>query len=514
MCTTGGNPDAMKMKKQPMKSSLALAGIFSFTLAGFAAEPALTIYNQNFAVVRDTVPLELKAGVNEVNFAGVTATAETDSVILRDPAGKIKLQVLEQSYRNDPVSQELLLQLNEGKTIDFVVRETNKPDHIVKGKIVRAGHEGVQYAQEAMAISEPYQRVIQIRRPNTSPIIEVDGKLQFYLPGEPIFPSLGDDTVLNPTLSWKLNSSEARKFDAEIAYITDGISWKADYNLVSPENADTIDIVGWVTFDNQCGKTFRNAKIKLMAGDVNRVEKVEMEDRQQAVQQLAQAAAQEQQVTEKAFSEFHLYTIGQPTTLRDQETKQVEFVRATGVKAPRLFIYDGASADYGVYEPVTGDAEYGVPTNKKVWVLREFKNSKENHLGMPLPKGVLRFYQQDDDKQLQFIGENEIDHTPKDETIRVYVGNSFDLTGERRRTDFKVDAGNHRYDETFEIKLRNHKKEAVEIRAVEHLSRYDNWEIKEKSDPFKQRDSSTIEFRVKLKPDEEHTLTYHVHYTW
>ncbi len=149
-----------------------------------------------------------------------------------------------------------------------------------------------------------------------------------------------------------------------------------------------------------------------------------------------------------------------------------------------------------------------------MWVLREFKNSEENHLGMPLPKGRLRFYQQDDDKQLEFIGENEIDHTPKDETIRVYVGNSFDLTGERKRTEYHVDRGNHTVDETFEIKLRNHKKEPVEIRAVEHLSRYDNWKLDKKPDEFTKLDSHTIEFHVKLKPDEEQTLTHKVHYTW
>jgi len=476
-----------------------------FAIEAGAAGPALTIYNQNFAVVRDTVPLDLKEGVNEVRFAGVTATAETDSVILRDPVGKVKLQVLDQSYRNDPVSQELLLTLNEGKTIDFVVRETNKPEHIVQGKIIRAGHEGGQVAQ--LAVSDSSARVIQIQRPQTTPIIEVDGKLQFSLPGEPVFPSLGDDTILNPTLSWKLESSKAAKLDAEIAYITDGLSWHADYNLVVPENGDTLDLVGWVTFENESGKTFRDAKIKLMAGDVNRLEKVEMEeDRMQMAQAAAQMAEEKQAVTEKAFSEFHLYTIERPTTLRDQETKQVEFVHAQGVKAPRIFIYDGGSENYGGYQPVTGDEEYGIPTNKKVWVLREFKNSEANHLGMPLPKGRLRFYQQDDDKQLEFIGENEIDHTPKDETIRVYVGNSFDLTGERRRTQYHVDRGNHTIDETFEIKLRNHKKE--------HFSRYDNWELDKKPDEFTKLDSHTVEFRAQLKPDEEKIITYKVHYTW
>jgi len=481
----------MNLKTLP----LLWAGLALLPANSFAAEPALTIYNQNFAVVRDTVPLDLKAGVNDVRFSDVTAMAETDSVILRDSSGKVNLQVLEQSYRNDPVSQSFLLSLNEGRTIDFFVRQSNKADYTVQGKIIRSGYGAGGQNQ-------------------TQPIIEVDGKLQFTLPGEPRFPSLGDDTILNPTLSWKLNSSAAGKLDAELAYVTNGLSWHADYNIVAGEKSDIIDLVGWVTFDNQSGKTFRDAKIKLMAGDVNKVQPQRMERQygMKAAMDMAPGAAPA--VTEKSFSEFHLYMIGRPTTLRDHETKQVEFVRAQGVNAPRLFVYDGATPTYGFYQMMRGSGDYGIPMNKKVWVLREFKNSKENKLGMALPKGRLRFYQQDEDKQLEFIGENEIDHTPKDETIRVYVGNSFDITGERRRTDYKVNSSNNWVDESFEIKLRNHKKEAVEVRAVEHLSRYDNWDVKEKTDDFTKLDSHTIEFREKLKPDEEKIITYRVHYSW
>jgi hypothetical protein len=466
-------------------------------LGSLVAGPALTIYNQNFAVVRDSVPLDLKAGVNDVRFSDMTATAETDSVVLRDPSGRVALQVLEQSYRNDPVSQAFLLSLNEGKTIDFAVKEAMKPDRIVQGKVVRSGY--------GAGGQTP-----------TQPIIEVDGKLQFSLPGEPLFPSLGDDTILNPTLTWKLNASAAAKFDAELAYVTGGLSWKADYNIVAQEKSDLIDLVGWVTFDNQSGKTFREAKIKLMAGDVNKIQPqaVAMPMARGGMALGMAKDESEPAVTEKAFSEFHLYTISRPTTLRDHETKQVEFVRAQGVSAPRIFVYDGATPNYGVFNFYRGAGEYGIPTNKKVWVLREFKNSEENHLGMPLPKGRLRFYQQDEDGQLEFIGENEIDHTPKDETVRVYVGNSFDLTGERRRTEYHVDEPNNTLDEAFEIKLRNHKKESVEIRVVEHLSRFDNWKITEKSDEYRKLDSHTIEFRVTLKPDEERVVTYQVHYTW
>jgi len=472
-------------------------GLGLLAVQGLAGEPALTIYNQNFAVVRDTVPLDLKEGVNNIRFADMTATAETDSVILRDPTGKVKLQVLEQNYRNDPVSQSLLLSINEGKTIEFFIKEPNKPDRTVQGKIIRSGYGAGGQNQ-------------------TQPIIEIDGKLQFSLPGEPRFPALDDDTVLNPTLAWKINSNTAAKFDAELAYVTGGLSWHADYNIVATENSDMVDLIGWVTFNNQSGKTFRDAKIKLMAGDVNKIQPQEpMDVRRGASAMLVADAAGAPPVSEEAFSEFHLYTINRPATLRDHETKQVEFARAQGVNTSRIFVYDGATMNYGVWPMYRGNGDYGIPTNKKIWVLREFKNSEANHLGIPLPKGRLRFYQADkDDNSLQFIGENDIDHTSKDEIVRVYVGNSFDLTGERRRTEYKVNSSNNWMEECFEIKVRNHKKEPVQIRVVEHLSRYDNWDIIEKSNVFLKMNSHDIEFRIDLKPDEEKVVTYKVRYTW
>ena len=220
-------------------------------------------------------------------------------------------------------------------------------------------------------------------------------------------------------------------------------------------------------------------------------------------------------VSEKAFDEFHLYTLANQVTLRDKETKQVEFIRATGVKADRLYIYDGAVlSGWRVGMSVGADAGYGTTSNKKVNVYREFKNSEANQLGIPLPKGRIRFYAQDDDRQLEFVGENNIEHTPKDELVRVFIGDSFDLVGERKQTDFKLDEANHVVEESFEITLRNRKKEAVEIRAVEHLFRWANWTIVEKSQEFQKTDAQSIEFRVPLKPDEEKVVTYKVRYTW
>src|SRR5256885_13377188 len=248
------------------------------SLSALAAPSALTIYNQNFAVVRDTVPLELKQGINNVRFTETTAHLEPDSVILRDSTGKTNLQILEQNYRNDPVSQELLLSLFEGKTIDFLVVEPNKPNMIVQGKIVRSGY--ARHSQEAMQRYGQRYAMAQSAMAYQSggmsqPIIGVDGELRFALPGQPLFPPLGDETILKPTIDWQLQADKAGKLDAELAYVTGGMSWEADYNIVAPEKSDLLDFVGWVTIDNQSGKTFENAKIKLMAGDVSKIQEAE-----------------------------------------------------------------------------------------------------------------------------------------------------------------------------------------------------------------------------------------------
>jgi hypothetical protein len=468
------------------------------SLAAFA-QPALTIYNQDFAVVRDTVPLDLQSGVNNVRYAGATAQVEPDSVILRDSSGGHSLQILEQNYRNDPVSQELLLSLNEGRTIDFEkeMLVNNSTDiRRIPGKIVRSGYVPGGQAEQ--------------------PVIEVNGKLQFTLPGQPLFPNLGDDTVLKPTLNWVLQSDAPGKFDAEVGYVTGGFDWNASYNLVSPEKGDFVDLVGWITMNNQSGKTFENAKIKLMAGDVNKIQPETFGGRNRMMTVLApQAAGVEPAVTEKAFDEFHLYDIARPTTLHDRETKQVEFVHAEKLYAPTIYVYNGA-AGVGFYGGLNQEQEFGADINyKKVAVVREFVNAETNHLGIALPAGKLRFYRRDDDGQLQFVGENTIDHTPRNETIRVTTGDAFDLVGERKQTDFHVDTRARTMDESFEIKLRNRKKDApVEIRVVEHLYRWSNWEITAKSDDFKKTDAQTIEFRVPVKPDEEKTVSYTVHYSW
>jgi len=472
-----------------------------------SSQPALTIYNQNFFVAREHLPLDLKPGVNHIEFAGVAAHVEPDSVILRDPAGRT-LQVLEQNYRNDPVSQELLLSFYEGKTIEFLVQ----PGQVVKGKIIRSGY----------VPSYSYGQAYQQQPAYSQPIIEVDGVLRFGLPGQPMFPALSGDSILKPTLSWLLQTDKPGSFESEVSYVSGGMNWHADYNLVVSDSTanqtNLVDLVGWITMQNQSGKTFENALIKLMAGDVNKLVPAAVP----MAKAMAGALRAEEDraanvVQEKSFDEFHLYTLQRPTTIHDQETKQVEFVSGTGIRAQRLYIYDGAQiAQYGYYSfgQVVQDPSYGTQSNNKVWVMQEFKNSEANHLGLPLPKGRLRFYRRDTDGHLEFIGENSIDHTPKDETLRLYTGNAFDIVGERKRTNFHVESSQHWMDESFEIHVRNHKREAATIRVVEHLYRCNNWKLMEQSTPSHKTDAQTVEFPVSVKPDGESVISYTVHYSW
>ena len=485
-----------------------------FVTACLAADPALTIYNQQFAVVRETIPLELKQGVNQLEFTGTTAQLEPESVMLRDPSGRRALRILEQSYRADPVSLDALLKRYEGQTIEFQVHNGDRIE-TVTGKIVRAGGASLMPGMTAGFISS-YPPPPQT--PISQAIIEVAGKLRFDLPGVPLFPGLGAGMILKPTLDWTVETDRAGHVDAELAYVSGGFNWNADYNIIQSDS-NALEIIGWVTMENRSGKEFENARVKLMAGDVNKIKPPEAPMAGFVAGGMIGGVPGGVGVVEKTFDEYHLYTLERPLTIRDKESKQVEFVRAAGVKSDIIYVYDGAKIDASRYqgwqpEMVRQDMNYGTLSNPKVWVMREFLNSDANHLGMPLPKGKVRFYRRDTDGRLEFTGEDTIDHTPKDEKIRVFTGAAFDLAGERKRTIFHNDMGRQMMDEAFEIKVRNHKKEPVEVRVVEHLYRWSTWDIPTSSMPYAKTDAQTIEFRVRLQPDEEKTITYAAHYTW
>lgn len=478
---------------------------------------ALTIYNDNFAVARTTVDLNLQLGLNDVTTTQVTTQLEPDSVVLRNPSNQSSsgsnagFRILEQNYDAGVVTQEWLLRKFEGKTIDFQLSptETNGrstgtpqsfPAQIVKGKILRAGGGGEQ------------------------PLIEINGQLQFQLPGLPLFPAATDGLLLKPTLRWQIQSEKAQSLQAELAFITGGFSWQATYNVIAPEATNVTgeqqaEVLGWVTINNQSGSEFPAARIKLMAGDVA---KIHPEARQFARGQMMIASQMvlssgEEQVTQKAFDDFHLYDLHRTVHLRDGETKQIQFLNASGVTITRAYLYDGAAHDLQPVRSGGANVEegYGLDSsNTKVKIVQELKNTLSNHLGIPLPSGRLRLYRHDSDGQIEFIGESLIPHTPTEDTIKIATGNAFDVKGARTQTDFHVNNSGHTLDEAFQIKLTNQKTQPVTVTVVEHLYRCANWEITDKSAEYTKADSHTIQFPVQVPPKGESTLTYSVRYTW
>jgi hypothetical protein len=496
------------------KESLAVLLICAAITYG---ETQLTVYNQDFAVVKEQRLLKLEKGENELRVSDITAHLEPDSVVLRDIKDANAIKILEQNYESDPLSEGLLLRKSEGKVLDFEVTipQTNEKK-IIKGKILRSGYVphtsvfqryGYQYTMAQQRYASP--------EGGGQPIVEVDGKIQFGLPGKPIFETLDPKAFLKPTLLWRIWAKSGGKHDTEFSYLTGGLSWEATYNAVAPEKGDVFDLIGWVTLENMSGKDFEDAAVKLMAGDVARVQPVRYEA---GLMVEGEVSAPQPAVSERTFEEYHLYTLARPVTLLDREIKQVEFIRAANVPAKRIYVYDGFKVDeryrYHSYYGLQREPQYGTICNPKVWVMLEFKNSKESNLGMALPKGKVKVYRRDIDGRNEFIGEDQIDHTPKDETVMLYTGNAFDIVGERRQTNFKVNDSEDWMDESFEIKVRNHKKDEVEVRVTEHLYRWINWDITAKSMDFSKKDSKTIEFRKKVPADGEEVITYTVHYTW
>ncbi|MGA3011629.1 MAG: hypothetical protein ABSD72_15335 [Terracidiphilus sp.] len=504
-----------------------------------SAPTALTIYNEDFAVARTQIDLDLHSGLNEVVTNQVTTQLEPDSVVLRDPAirdssRRPSFRILEQNYDAGVVTQDWLLQKYEGKTIDFQVPSSGLPDgqattsSIVRGKIVRAPQQEARYPQNSYLQSQFYANQV---------LVEVDGKLRFQLPGIPLFPASTDGLNLKPTLRWQIDSDKAQKLSAELAYITGGLNWEATYNVVVPNAAEAgskvseqkstseekADLTGWVTIHNQSGTEFPQASIKLMAGDISKIK-----PRNAAYGAMAGNMYQTSesvtvypgpQVTQKAFDDFHLYDLNRTVSLRDGEIKQIQFIEADGITLSRSYVYDGADAarqpNSQLGNRFVQDRSYGLNSdNIKVSILKEFKNTQANHLGIPLPAGRIRLYRRDSDGQMEFIGESTINHTPTEDTVKISTGSAFDIKGSRRQTDYHIDQNDRILDETFEIKLTNQKSEPVTVNVLEHLYRGSNWEVRQKSADYTKLDSRTIQFPVQVPAKGEASLTYSVRYSW
>ncbi|MBZ0293197.1 MAG: DUF4139 domain-containing protein [Anaerolineae bacterium] len=448
---------------------------------------SVTIYNQGTALVQDRRAFELDAGTNSIDFTDVAASIDPTSVSfvsLTDPAGTI---VLEQNYIYDLVGSSALLE----RYLDEYISVTVDDGTIYEGDLLSGrGGEIILRDDDGLVYVISQNKVVNIE-----------------------FPSLPSGLITRPTLRWLLNVAEAGTQRVELTYLTGGINWSADYILNLNAENTALDLNGWVTLNNNSGATFNQAQVKLVAGDVNRLPELQDYDVMEEAYAMAPMPTAAAQVEQREFFEYQLYEINRPVTIGDNETKQVEFVTGTNVPAHTYYVYNASPGFYGYYGQIT-DQGYGLSgiTDVQNWL--EFSTDEESGLGADLPAGRIRVYQEDVDGAALLIGENQIDHTPQGEEVNIYLGNAFDLVGERTQTDFQI-LGRNVLEETYEIRLRNRKDdEAVEIRVPETLFRWSNWEILNNSDEYTKRDSSSIEFRVTVEPGQEKVITYTVRYSW
>ncbi len=427
-------------------------------------EVAVTIYNNNLALIKDVRTLQLAKGISEYKFQDVAAKIDPTSVYFNSKTAPDKVGILEQNYEYDLVNSSKILL----KYIDQEITLQGKGELRYTGTLLNASGKDI------------------ILR-------ETDGGIKIINMGiveNMAFPRLPEGLITRPTLVWSVDCQKAGSHEIEVGYLTSGIQWHAEYVGVTNKNDTVLELGGWVSIDNKSGATYDNAKLKLVAGDVHRARRIPQPYLRKEM--VMQTAGVPDQFVEKAFFEYHLYTLQRNATVADNQIKQISLFAPTEVKVVKKYSFDGARE------------------SNKVRVNLEFKNEKKSGLGMPLPNGKVRVYKEDDDESLIFIGEDFIDHTPKNETVRVYVGNAFDIVGERIQKD-RRSIGKNSWEETLEIKLRNHKDESVSVTVIEHLNL--NWEILQNSHEFAKKDAQTIEFEINIPKDGEVVLEYRVRYS-
>jgi hypothetical protein len=462
--------------------------------AGDRTSVDLTVYNQNLSLIREERSVTLRGGVNTVIIPDIPATIDGTSLHFRsllDPAG---VRILEQNYQYDLVSQAKLLEKYVGQEIEFIrLNEATKEEYTVKGTLLAAGFGG-----------------------RGGVVAEINGKVEIDPAGRMVLPSLPDGLILKPRLRWMVDNEKAGKHGIELSYLAGGLSWSADYVALLSKDDDRLDLTGWVTLTNGSGTAFLNAGLKLVAGDVNVVQDA-MRANGGLAKGLTAMEANAPQFQQSDLFEYKMYTLQRRTDLNPNETKQIELVSGRDVSAKKMFIYDGVADQWRYWwnnPSYRNQQSLGEASNTKVGTYVTFTNDSKSGLGIPLPKGKIRVYKLDSDGKEQFVGEDRIDHTPKDEELRLYLGNAFDIVGERAQTDFKSFAAGKVIEETVRIKVRNHKDEPVTVQVYEHPWRWNEWEITKKSAEFEKVDQSTIRFPVTVPKDGETVVTYTIRYSW
>ncbi len=454
---------------------LTLCLLLSLTCAALAQDEvdlgpgvSLTVYNQNFALVKERRLMDLEAGASVVKFPEVAATIVPESVQFSSlrPVGA---KVLEQNYEFDLVSASKLLHKYIDREISIVGRDGSLTDGTLlssdNAQVVLSNDEGIHMIPRVNNIKD-------IR-----------------------FSSLPEGLLTRPTLVWKVKAAKRGEHLVKVAYRANSINWRVDYRAVAAADEKTMDLAGWVTINNQTGTTFEDAGLKLMAGDLHLVEEERriVEVRRNEVHGKGAGRG----FAEKSFAEYHLYTLGRRTTLANAQTKQIELINVAAVPVTKRYLY----------RPNFGN---------RVGVILQFKNSKETckGLGVPLPKGPFRVYLADTDSQNEFVGSDTIDHTPKDEPVRIRIGYAFDLTAERVQTANRRKAGVDWNERDWKVTLRNHKDQPLKIVVEEPLQGYLNWKILKQSHEYTKKDFRTLDFEVEVPANGETTVTYTVEYTW
>ena len=492
------------MTKQLCVSLLALvtSGIFAQPkAAGERTSVDLTIYNQNLSLIREERTFNLSKGISTVVVPDIPSTIDGTSVHFVSLTDASAVKVLEQNYQFDLVSQGKLMEKYLGKQIEFIrLDEATKKEYSVSGKLLASGfptsYGNVSYSGGMIA--------------------EINGKIEINPAGRVVLPSLPEGLILKPQLEWLVSNSKEGNHKTELSYLAGQLSWSCNYVAVLDKSDSKLDMIGWVTLTNNSGTTFKNAGLKLVAGDVNIVRE---QFRQEGVmmKSMAMADAAQPQFKQTDLFEYKLYSLQRKTNLANNETKQIELTSGKNVNSKKVFIYDGLADQWRYWSnnySYRGQGSFGQQSNPKVGVFVTFKNDEKSGLGIALPKGKVRVYKRDDDGKEQFIGEDEIDHTPKDEELKLYLGNAFDIVGERAQKDFKSIAGGRVVEETIEIKVRNHKNETVEVQVYEHPWRWSQWEIIKSNTDWEKVDQATIKFPVKIGKDGEKVVSYTIRYSW
>ena len=463
-------------------SSAALAAAAKDEAAPAAANAegvALTIYNQNFGVVRETRRLKLDAKVSKLEFRDVARDIDPTTVefqSLTDPDGT---RVLEQNYEFDVVTADALLR----RYIDQEIAVTNKQGKTVKGRLASF--------DESQIVLKTKDGVAMIARMDN--VANID------------FASLPEGLLTKPTLVWKVLTAKPGEHLARVTYQADNMSWRADYAATLSADDTKMDLSGWVTIANRCGTGFKDAQIKLIAGDVRRPRPMPTGGGGGGMFGTA-ALAEVPEVKEKSFFEYHMYMLPLATTVNDNQVKQVELLKAAGIPITKRYVFEA--------EGPHAHMRYGDPDSTNVNIYVEFKNEEAAHLGMPLPKGKVRAYKRDPaDRLPEFVGEDEISHTAKDEEVRLYVGDAFDVLGSRNVVD--QSGGPRCTMDLIRVELRNHKAEDIVVRVREHAGdpqerahRFRAWELISKGAAYKKVDATTFEFDVPVPKDGKATLEY------